>query len=786
MKTPSSLAIIFLAAALPGAAAAAPKAGARCDVEWLEKTQAIMSQSGRSVSDERIEVVGDVVKLKFGHAATCDAATWRQLATVEPVGEPVLDQKTGQPVGGTALRWRNRAAGDFWKDTAVAQHIGLVLVVNDFFGSVDAKAAAVIAAADEVIDAGKAMGFADFTVSEKTLAELSKGTSGGPIGAVKPRLVTVFEEGKQKPASIPQEQFGPTMRKLVADGPTLGDSVVKFRVAVLALEAELGRLGKSDEFLKKRISGGTQGLTDFTSGLRKEFVLVPADKASALSKDKYKSALDALTGPGALPELGDQGLRAPALLDPVDLALRNLVAIRSAEVDKIHAAAVKRLGGKTLVAYEVATRAAGDAKGATPLGAAALKALAETKEYAQLDALYDASLKKKGADDPETLAIGRAREEMKTAALSTKLEPDKDGRQAIVFTQNGRKAVLGSIVPPKEGAEGDAARENAADIVARFIVEGAKQSDTYRSVAKAVLGGDAALNPGGSLPTGITSAELPVSKEVPPAIAKINADGSGCKDPRDIYRNNFESYAARKQKAAAEMASGNVRSRTEIESKQAAEEEASAAECARRKAEVAAMTVDSFSGNLDAQKAAKLSVVEKWCKDDLTEIAARAKKAKDALAADTAANAKRDPAKGITAANAELDAAFGVAIAGSVSSLRKDYINPKITARQRKVVEDAGLNAQSYPRLQAFSKMWFMERWPEGDELNGSAGEERKKILLAAIAKCKTDLGFEPLKDQNSKVSYGNPENPDTVAKKCSIHKDLVEWIKLKKNTVSD
>lgn len=767
MKTPSSLALVFLAAALP--AAAAPKAGARCDVEWLEKTQAVMSQSGRSVTDERIEVVGDVVKLKPGHASTCDAGTWRQLGAFE----------TGQPP-----KWHKPAAGDFWKDTAVAQHIGLVLAVSDFYGAVDAKAAAVIAAADEVIDAGKAMGFADFKVSEKSLGELSKGASGGPIGAVKPRLVTVFEKGKQVPAAIAQEQLGPTMRKLVADGPTLGDAVVKFRVAVLALEAELGRLGKSDAFLKKRVSGGIQGLTDFTFGLPDKFVLVPADKAAALNKDKYKSALDALIGPGALPELGDAGPRAPALLDSVDPALRNLVAIRSAEVDKIHAAAVERLGGKSLVGYEVANRATADAKGATPMGAAAMKALAGTKEYAELDALYDATLKRKGAADPETLALGRAREEMKTAALSTTLESDKDGRQAIVFTQNGRRASLGSIVPPKEGAEGDAARENVADVVARFIVEGAKQSDSYRTVAKAVLGGDAALSPGGLLPTGVTAAEIPVSKEVPPAVAKINADGAGCKDPRDVYRNNFESYAARKQKAAAEMASGNARSRSEIEDRETKEKAASEAECARRKDAAAKLQADSFTpaAELDARRADATRAAQKWCDEDMAGIKERAAKAIKALEAEMAKDGKRDKNVGLKAANADLDSAFSVAIAGSASALRKEYTTPG-SSRVKKLMADAKLNALSQGKLIALNNLWFAERWPEGSELVGSGAkvEDRKKALEASIKSCKESLGFKPMEDEKSKVSYGNPENPGTVADKCGIERDLLAWVESQK-----
>lgn len=789
MKTPSFLAIVLSVAALPAGAAPAPKPGARCDSEWLEKTQAIMSQSGRSVADERIEVVGDFVKLKFGHLGTCDAATWRHLATLEPVGEPVLDQKTGQPVGGTALRWRNRAAGDFWKDTAVAQHIGLVLVVDDFYRVIDGRAAAIVAAADEVIDAAKAMGFADYKVSEKPLAELSKGTSGGPIGAMKPRVVTVFEEGKQVPASIAREQLGATMRKLVNDGPVLGDAVLRFRTAVLALEADLGGLGKADAFLKKRVAGATPGLNDFTSGLPKEFVLVKADKANALADEKYASALAALVGPGSKPELGDQGLRGAALLDPIDLALRNLIAIRSAEVDKIFASAKRHLKGKTVTGLEVAARAEEDAKGAKPLAGAALKALAQTPEYMKLDELYDASRKGKGEDDADTKAIGQAREEMKKAALSATLEADKDGRESVVFTQNGRKIVLGSIVPPQEGPKGDAARENAADIVARFIVDGVTASGALATLAKVV--GDPTLDPGQTMDSGVKGpGELAASKEVPKAIAKINADGAGCKDPRDIYRNNYESYAARKQAAAAEMASGNARTRSGIDALETKQKEELALACQAKKDAAAAIEADSFTGKeaLAKTRADAALAADAWCKTEAVEISSRAKAAHEKLAAQTAKDGSRDPSKGLAKANAELEAAFAVAVTGSVSTLRKDYTNPAGGPRLTKLLFDAELNALSLPRLVAFNKLWFMERWPEGDELNGddTKADERKAALAASLAKCQADLGFSPIKDKKSKTTYGNPENPDTVSRKCGIQKDLTDWIKKKKGTVTD
>jgi len=792
MKTPSSLAILFLAAALPTGAAAEPKNGARCDAEWLEKTYATMSQAGRTVSDERAEVVSDVIKLKFGHANTCDAATWRHLATVELVGEPILDPRTRQPIDGTALHWRSQAAGNYWKEGTIAHQIGLVLTVNDFYRVVDAKAAEISAAADEVLDAAKALGYVDYKVSEKSFAELSRGTSGGPIGAMKPRVVTVIAIDKQVAAPMPQEKYGPTLRKIIGDGPVFGEAVERFRLAVLGLEAELARMGKSSELAKKR-GVQAEGLTDYSPPLPDTFVAIPADKANVV-KEKYDSALEALVGPGTVPEFGDQGLRGKALLDPVDLALRNLIKVRSAEVDKIYDIAVKRLNGKTVGAHETAKRAEADGKDATPFGSAALKALAGTREYIKLDELYEAAREKKGLDDPETVALAKARDDLKAAALSTTIETGADGRPTVVFTGNGgRKHALSGIVPPQEGAQGDADRESAAAVVARFIIDEAHSRGAFAAI-KAVVTDGGGLDKGGNYPSGVTNADLPAVIDVPPAIAKINAEGAGCKDPRDVYRNNYESYAARKQKAAAEIASGNSRTRDQIQSTQAREVEASKAECEKRKAAASALQADSFTpkAELAALRAAAKAEADAFCVDDLKEIDGRAKKAfKDQ---ELLEKGDRDPNKNLPQANKELDEAAQLAIVGSVSQLRKDYTNPAGGRRVASLMFDAGLQSQNaevkakdLKKTSALALVWFMKHWPEGEELTGSAQAERKSQLADSLKNCKAGLGITPITvktddaSKDSDISYGSPDKPDTVSRKCKIHADLTAFIKSRK-----
>jgi len=775
MKTPSLLPLLLFAA-LP--AAAEPKPGARCDVEWLEKTQALMSQSGRTVSDERVEVVGDYLKLKFGHLKTCDAATWRHLATLEPIAsEPAMDTRTRQPVGGAGLRWRNAAAADFWKDTAVAQHIGLVLVVNDFYAAIDAKAAAVVAAGDAVIDAAKALGFADYKVSEKSLAELAIGTTGGPIGALKPRLVTVLEEGKQAPATVAPEQLGPTMRKLVNDGPTLGDSVVAFRLAVLEVEAAIGSLGKSEEILKKRIAGATPGLSDLTSGLPKDFVLIEAKKANAMADEKYGTALAALVGPGTAPEFKDQGLRGSALLDPIDQGVRNLIAIRSAEVDKIVAAAKKRLNGKTIAQYETGARTAAVTadKKASPLAAAVLDRLSQTPEYARLDVLYENNLRDKGpewAKLPEAQKILAARESLKEAALSATIEP-VNGRDAVVFTQNGSKRVLTSLVPSSV-ANDDAARSSAASAISRLIVTGALDDAKYQS-AVAAIGGQG--QPGQSLETGLKPGEREVAKDipVPPAMKKIKDGAAGCTNPKDLIRNDYETYAARQRAAAADMASANVRSRGDVEKKRLEQLAAADLACKQKKDEAAAIQQDYFDDPAIAKAAREKAAAEAEAgcvaAKKAIEESAQAK-IKELAAGEAGA---RDPAKLRARADSDLAAGFAVAISASIETLRKEYTTPgskrltcsptpdwPCTESQKKLAEITRGSA----RLPAFTALWFDKEYPQEPS--------KKTELEAALAACAKDLG---LGGGSGGPSYRNPENPNNVDRYCKVNERLTKYI---------
>ena len=752
MKPPSFLTIVLFVAALPTGAAAERKPGERCDTPFLYRV--VKEFTGiDSVKDAENRIKAADVSLngvtyrqdvlKFDEDKTCDAGTRRFLAA--PGAEPA---------------WRNPAAKKAWEAGSAKQHAELMLVADDYFRAVDPKVQKVLAAADAVIEAGVQLGFVTVADTAKPLSELLPGGSGGAFAALKPKAVTFVDAGKQSSVVAP-ENAGPVWRKLLDEKGAAragGAAVLDFRMAVLELNAEIGRVGGKE----------------FMPALPDGYIPAEVKKAAALNDVKYDKALADLIGAGVTPALDAAAPRAGSALEPADLGARNLVAVRAGQVEEIVKAARARLGKKTITAIEVAARAGVEGKGAKPIAGAALNALAQTPEYVKLNELYDLNLSKNGADHPTTRALAEAREEMKTAALTAGLEEDNQGRAAVVFTQNGRKTTLGTIVPPQEGSDGDAARENAADVVARYIVDG--KSDKLKTLGLAL--GDPTLNPGQDIPSSLTNAELAAAKEVPPAIAKINADGAGCKNPNDIVRNNYESYAARKQAAASAMATETGKSRKAIQEKEKIDTAASKAECQRLKDKAGAIVVDKFTrvevrDQLRAEATAKAN---EWCEKDAKEIAARVKKSMDELDKAEAAGGDRDPGKGLTQATEELKAAFSLAVEGSVAVLRRDYTNGQGSPRLAKLMAATKLGELDRPKLVANNAYWFNVHWPVKKADEKELPANLKKDFEKSLSTCMTALGYSAVK-KDSKVNYSNPENPDTVSRKCGIEKDVTQHI---------
>lgn len=128
-----------------------------------------------------------------------------------------------------------------------------------------------------------------------------------------------------------------------------------------------------------------------------------------------------------------------------------------------------------------------------PLAEAVLKRLAESPEYTRLDSRYENNKAKHGDEWtklPEAQAVFQAREEILNAARSATVETYEDGSKCVVFTQ-GKKNSLRSVVPSE--VEKDAAtRNDVAGMLARFIVDEARDSATYKAAMAAI---DAAENP---------------------------------------------------------------------------------------------------------------------------------------------------------------------------------------------------------------------------------------------------------------------------------------------------
>ncbi|MDP3542874.1 MAG: hypothetical protein Q8T11_10465 [Elusimicrobiota bacterium] len=716
-------------------------------MKWLEEKQAIMLKPGGTVPGDQVEEANSYLRLKFGSLKTCEAATWRHLATVE-AGE---------------LKWRNPAAAEFWKEATAAHHMGLVLVVDDFYRVIDAKAAAIVAAGDEVIDAAKGLGFADFKAAEKTLADLSKDTSGGPLGAVKPRLVTLHEAGKYESASVPPGQLEATMRKLVNDGPTLGDAIVSFRLAVLDLYATLGALGQSDAYLKTRGVIAGPALKNFTSGLPADFVEIEAVRANALAEEKYASALGALVGPGsAIKTFEDQGLRNGALLDPVDLALRNLVAIRSAEVDHIHAAAKARLKGKSIALFGVAARIATEAakQEKSSLSEAVVLRLADSAEYQQLDALYENNKARRGeawAKGPDGIAMARARDQILEAASSAEVVTNADGSRTVVYTQNDKKIAVTGVVPSAVLGN-PAVRRDVAGIISRFIVQGSHK-DARNQAMWAAIGG--AGQPGRPLDVPLTGPERDLARDLPPEVQKIRAGAAGCESPKDMVRNDYETYAARKREAAASMAGENLRSRNDVEKKRLERLAAADLVCKQEKAAAETLPQDYFDDPALAadERRKAVATAEADCvkKKEAIEVLAREEHAKRTAAE----GAERDHKKLRTTADEELELAFKSAILRSVATLRREYATAG-SPRLRALSEATGAS----PKLPLYTQMWFDLEWPQDASM--------QKELQSAVSSCAKELGFG---DASDAPAYQNPEKTDVVDKSCKIRENLTKYI---------
>ncbi len=755
MKTPSSLLLLVLFAAMPAAAQRVPPQ--RCDDKWLEATQATMSKPGGAVSDARVYVSNNAVKLMALKPETCDAGTWLQLGKGEIV-----------PDGSRALfGFRNPAVSKFWDNAPIDRQIGLILVVSDFYKALDPKIAEVLAAGEEVIAAAADIGLVVAADAPKAHLDFLKANSGGAMAAAAPKLVSFTVPDDKKSGTVIPADVDKTWRKLLDEKGEVnagGQSILRFRMAVLALGVEIVKQGKSSEAVKRRIGNDAKGepllpgVNDFTTGLS-GFSSPKADQRSASDDAAFAKAVRAMTGEGTA-AMDTADLRVNSILDTVDLGLRNFIAVRAEQIDKIVVAARGRLNGKTITAIAVAARAGADARTAkNPLGEAAMKSLGETAEYQKLDALYTkiSGQAKTPANDAALQSIEEQRNEMRAAALSATVQADPaTGRKEVVFTQGNRPAVLGSFVPPVEGKEGDADRASVGDVIAGLIVDRAKGNPRYQGLVAAIGGKDPSAPP-------TAPEEVAVSKDVPPEIAPVKKEAAGCEKPKDIISNDHEKYASRQRAAAAEKVTDNQRVRAKLTSESTAKLAEAETECKRDRAEAARTKDGDFSsGGANARNRANaVGEADKRCEAAKKKIAEDLTAALDKVKVEDAAKA----ADNINVeANKVLAASFRKSIEVSVASLRHEYLTAD-SSRQNKLIREAKLSGPS-SSLDGFVKLWFNKNWPPEPETTANP--------KPAVTACASALGLD---DKDKSPSYRNPENPDKIAEYCKVHEDLVKFV---------
>ena len=712
----------------------------RCNTDFLET---LAKTRGVATPDEP---AGASHKLNFGDPKVCDAATWRHLA----FGDPLV--------------WRNADMKNHWGFGSDGYRASLLLVADDFFRAFDPRALEVLTAADFVIRAAEDLGIVTTADSEKSLSELLPGASGGPFGALKPKTVLFVSEGEQT-AKISRDQLGPTFRLLLderGESKGGGTAVLRFRRAVFALNAELGRRGDSNTVVLRRMGKVLPNVNDFTPGLSNNYVYV-AGKDAVLDDVKFGRMLESLVGAGDPSALDAAAPRADALLDRVDIGVRNLLAIRASQVEQIVTAAKTRLGKKTITQLEVSARAAEAVKDmpADSLPAAVLQRLAETPQYARLDSLYENRKRREGdvwVNSTAGQAMAAARDNLKAAALSATIE-EVGGQKAVVFTQDGRKKRLRSLVP--DNVEGDpAVRADAAAIISRLIIEGLPTDAKFQAARAAIRG---AGQPGQPLRPNLTAAAAAVSRDVPPAIQKIKGGAAGCESPKDLVRNDYEKYAARQRAAAVAMAGANSRSRRDIEKKRDQEIEAVEIRCNKELEAAAAIKKDYFDARIvveRARKRAKDKILERCiAQRQAINVAAQARFEK--LAAQEQGDRNPDALRG--QARADVAAGFRLAIASSVETLRKEYT----TAGSPRLRELSRMTGDS-PRLTWYTGRWFELNWP----LDPSDASKLK--LTTAIGACANALGLDETKLGSS---YRNPENPNNVDRYCKIKEELKSLI---------
>ena len=519
-------------------------------------------------------------------------------------------------------------------------------------------------------------------------------------------------------------------------------------------------------------------MKDFVAGLPSGFVF--AKEADTASNDvKFASALKLLVGDAKALE----DVSAGGLLESVDIGARNLVAVRAVQIEQIVAAAKEKLKDKTITGIEASAQAAlaARAQPTNKLGADVLRRLSETPEFEKLNELYrTASADASPAGVTRAKLILAERNKLEVAALSATVAEDPTTKKQVVqYTQSpgATPTTFNNIVP--ESLNDDATRANKAAIIARFILAGAKNDASYQAVMAAV-GGDGQR--GGSLESGLANgAEREAAKQVPAAYQAIKDGAAGCESPKDAFRNDLNTYAARQRERAADKTTSNQNVVAKINEDRDAALEKNKTTCSLElEAAGALQKKHDFESvaSLEARRSAARDAAKIACDKRVIDIT---KVADDALAARVIAEQKDNADLIIQAADKTVTDGLKAQLRQSVKTLRAQYL-ARSSARQKKLIKDAGLSGPG-GQLDGYTTTWFDDNWP-GVTLEATLPASAK--LQAAIDACAQKLGLGESVGSKNAPSYVNPQSTDKVADACGIHDSLSKSVKAEIGTVDE
>jgi len=685
MKTPS-LPFLALAAALPSLAAAAPP-DHHCNVAWLADAAKASAAPG---ADE----------LK----KACDPSVWRYLSAED----------------GT---WADPGAKKAW-DSGWQQQVGLLLATDDLYQLVEPRGRAALDRADAVVAAAVKLGVVARTDGAGVDALAAKGRAAAFYGKDKAYAAAA-------PAAAPTvapADLKASLKALLKDAPAaagqpkataFGPAVLAFRKAVIELANELASRAAKRELLEKRGVAADVKSDFVTAGAAACPVVAPApttgggaaiSDANAAEDKNYRGALACLTD--AKIAAGDDGGAYPAAaLSRLDYGLRNLLASRAAAVDAAVEAAKKRLAGRgvaeTLAAVDRDQKPVPKPAAPPDLAADVLAHLAKTKDYQDLNALFEAKSKQPDwLKSDEGKAVQQRLESMRADAKATKIV----GGQ-VQYSVGGSLMSSAVRVP---ALKNDQYRNYMADAIALAI-----SSNPLEAKVLAALMAFRNQSPAAPVPPNAPVDKLP-APAAPPASPKTAWDAIVQATPEpsvwNWWKGRMEGYlSAQREQAASEAFSASQR-RAVVQRQADAARFAENYRCEQEKAEIRSRPADPVwkKDVADKWRAGLLAAKDKECEGRVQaafdKVVAGAKLAPEAEV--TGAKKKREDD-----ALALVRQAYAEGIAASIAELRKEYGDPK-TSRAKDAASESGLGA-FYGKHLDFVEGYFKANW-EGGALAGS------------------------------------------------------------------